>query len=465
MSKDKNLPVNFLFILDSKLLRDGLTKIKKFVPTRSAINKVVDMIQLRVNSGRVYLEVNHYPYSGTNRVSLVIGKPEKRIGVGAVPLHFSSFNKAVSMGKGPLEISHKVPAEGDSAIIVDLKTKAGTKVSRKIKVQPEFDDIFSGKTFEFSKSVIVNNDELLRALRHILRATCGDGVPANYTNCVYFTIVDKAASRKGTYKGFAAGLYLISTDGRRLNYVRLAIGGAIKGKDINSLVNVQGLNALLPVISGADGISLQMRIAEKEKFSATPRKPNEKPEMEKYNWGLDFNAPEFTASLFCLDTPYPDWVKVLPENEPKLKLRFNAPDYIEAIKAVSDISRTRTGRDLIGFHFEDGHLVIRAKDDETKDEATSRIPAEIISGEPDKMFVCVNYVYAQEAVLDETGEVTLECHGVLQPLVFNGTFERVGIVMPVNNEPKGGGSGLLEVPEHVIKANKTEEDPESGTTD
>ena len=479
MTKKNSSQVNFSFEIDSKVLRDALTKIKKFIPPGStALKKFVDVMQLRVTGlGRVFLDVNQYPRSGGNRISLVLAEPETITGSGIVPLHHSSLTKAIKLGKGLLELRHEGPTTGDSSVAIDFKTKTGSRVSRKIKVQSEFGEIFSEKILadsEFSESALVENNELRRALKHILRSIDLENCISNYTGSVSVMVIDTAASKKGTYKDFPIGLYLVGTDGRRLHYVRLVNSGDAKSKDINLLVNAEGFNALLPILGGEDGVALKTRTAKKEKYCVSfeyaqqavededgevvdrAKHPDHKTGVERYAWGLEFDAPGFTASFSAVDTPYPDWIKVLPEGEPTLTLRFNAPDYVEAIKAVSDIAKTRTGRDAIGLHVEqlpDGkYLVIQAKEPETGDEASSRIPVEIIQGEPYRIFSCVSFKYAQQAVEDEDGEVTVKFYGEghLNPLVYTGTFDRHSIVMSVNNISKSDDP-LFEIPKKIVK--------------
>ncbi|MCX6646606.1 MAG: DNA polymerase III subunit beta, partial [bacterium] len=141
------------------------------------------------------------------------------------------------------------------------------------------------------------------------------------------------------------------------------------------------------------------------------------------------NGGKVEIITHLLDTPYPDYEKVIPE-ETQGQLTVDRNRLIAGLRQVGILARQQDGRDMSVLETTDDHLKISAKA-ESEGKAEVEVPIER-EGEPLK--VAFNYQYLLDPLLAvEDDKVTLKYSGSLEPgvLTIPSDPSYTYVVMPV----------------------------------
>jgi DNA polymerase-3 subunit beta len=130
-----------------------------------------------------------------------------------------------------------------------------------------------------------------------------------------------------------------------------------------------------------------------------------------------------------LDTPYPDYEKVIPESS-EGQLTIDRNRFITGLRQVGILARQQDGRDMSVLETTDDHLRISSKA-ESEGKAEVELPIER-EGEPLK--VAFNYQYLLDPLLAvEDDKITLKYSGSLEPgiITIPSDDSYTYVVMPV----------------------------------
>jgi DNA polymerase-3 subunit beta len=123
------------------------------------------------------------------------------------------------------------------------------------------------------------------------------------------------------------------------------------------------------------------------------------------------DGTEVEIITHLLDTPYPDYEKVIPE-ESEGTLTIDRNRLVTALRQVGILARQHDGRDMAVLETSGDQLVISAKA-ESEGKAEVQVPVEI---DGEKMKVAFNYQYLLDPLLNiDEDNVTLSYAGSLDP--------------------------------------------------
>jgi len=224
-------------------------------------------------------------------------------------------------------------------------------------------------------------DRFLTNLRRTIFA-CSQEMPKNFTSGVLLNL-------KGST------LHVVATDGRRLAISTDSLPES-EPFDHPVLIPSKTMNELSRILAMDWGEMLELHLSENLALFKLS------------------NSAEIEIITHLLDTPYPDYEKVIPTKFEGV-LTLDRERFLTALKQVGILARQHDGRDMAILETIDDQLLISAKA-ESEGKAEVEIPAEI---EGEKLRVAFNYQYLLDplqAVDDD--RVTLSYSGSLEPGVL-----------------------------------------------
>ncbi len=233
-------------------------------------------------------------------------------------------------------------------------------------------------------------------LRRTIFASSMD-MPKNYTSGVLLNLAEGM-------------LQIVATDGRRLAMATDKIdtreGGA---KAV--LIPSKTMHELSRILSMGWKGDLELHLAEN---------------LAQFKLGDDGEVEIITH---LLDTPYPDFEKVIPESS-EGKLTIDRERLIGSLRQVGILARQQDGRDMAVLECNDDYLTISAKA-ESEGKAEVKIP---IERDGDPLKVAFNYQYLLDPLLAfEDDKLTLSYSGSLEPgiITIPSDDSYTYVVMPV----------------------------------
>ena len=129
----------------------------------------------------------------------------------------------------------------------------------------------------------------------------------------------------------------------------------------------------------------------------------------------------------CIDTPYPDYDKVIPESC-ESRFRVDLAATLESLDALTPVATQQDGRDMVIVNA--NSVLTLSAESESMGSAKAEVSCEHIAG-PESNFA-LNIIYFGETLKLADGEILMSNSSKLEPAVFEfpGT-ERVAVVMPV----------------------------------
>jgi len=233
-------------------------------------------------------------------------------------------------------------------------------------------------------------------LRRTIFASSMD-MPKNYTSGVLLNL------REGM-------LQIVATDGRRLALATDKLESREEGEKAVLIPSktMHELNRILGM--GWEG-DLELHLAEN---------------LAMFKLG-DGGQVEIITHL--LDTPYPDYEKVVPEGS-EGSLTVDRERFIASLRQVGILARQQDGRDMAVLESDEDYLTISAKA-ESEGKAEVKVP---IEREGEKMKVAFNYQYVLDPLLAvDDDKVTFSYSGSLEPGVLRlpSDDSYTYVVMPV----------------------------------
>lgn len=239
-------------------------------------------------------------------------------------------------------------------------------------------------------------DRFMTNLKRTIFASSLD-MPKNYTSGILLKISDDI-------------LQIVATDGRRLAMVTDKLEGGHKGEKM-VLIPSKTMHELLRILGMNWEGDLELHLSEN---------------LALFRLGENGEVEIITH---LLDTPYPDYEKVIPE-ETKGSLTVDRNRLIASLRQVGILARQQDGRDMSVLETTDDHLKISAKA-ESEGKAEVEVPIER-EGEPLK--VAFNYQYLLDPLLAVDDEkIVMKYSGSLEPgiITIPSDDSYTYVVMPV----------------------------------
>ena len=250
---------------------------------------------------------------------------------------------------------------------------------------------------EEEEVLTLSADRFLTDLKRTIFA-CSMEMPKNFTSGVLLSL-----------KG--GELQVVATDGRRLAVSTDKLDADRVESDRAVLIPAKTMQELSRIISmGWEG-KLELHLAE-----------------NLAQFKLDGDT-EIEIITHLLDTPYPDYKKVVPEKS-EGSLSIDREKFLKSLRQVGILAKQHDGRDMAVLEISGDHLTISAKA-ESEGKAEVQIP---VKRSGDEMKIAFNYQYLLDPLLAvDDEEISLEYSGALDPgvvtLPSDGSFTYV--IMPV----------------------------------
>jgi DNA polymerase-3 subunit beta len=222
-------------------------------------------------------------------------------------------------------------------------------------------------------------DRFLMSLKRTTFA-CNVEMPKNFTSGVLVNL-----------KG--GSLQIVATDGRRLAVSSDELKGGRVESDRAVLIPAKTMQELSRILAMGWQGNLEMHLAENLA-------------LFKLGDGADV---EIVTHL--LDTPYPDYEKVIPEETTGM-VTVDRNRLMTALKQVGILARQHDGRDMAILETSDDQLIISAKA-ESEGRAEVQVPVEI---DGDKLKIAFNYQYLLDPLMNiDDDKILLSYSGSLDP--------------------------------------------------
>ena len=143
--------------------------------------------------------------------------------------------------------------------------------------------------------------------------------------------------------------------------------------------------------------------------------------------GLRFRFNKHTSAIIKLVSGNPpDWLKLIPKDDPILRVQVLATDLELAVRKVMGVAKE--GKDMACLAFEDGKAVVSAKADGQEVETSFKTYS--YEGEPNKMGLSVSYLLRY--LSGKEGIVTISWTGNTAPVAFLSRNDPRVLIMPMN---------------------------------
>jgi DNA polymerase-3 subunit beta len=386
--------------IDNLNLRQALALIRKF-RNKCAFLPILNYIRIRNSRGYYHLESYDMATGVTIRIPAIADTPSFNTLV-----QFDNLEKLVGKLKGQdIGIEYKA---GKLAISSDR-----TAFNLPTKLQKDFPRLPDPGADPINAQSVIPFDSLVSALKFNLPAT--DTEVKNFPSGALFSYTGTEIPPKDS-------LAIVTTDGRRLHRNLNIRGHHRVNADIPD--RIQGCIVPVDFLDRLSRISLPGNPSVKFTFTD--------------NIGTA-TIPDYDISLVfhMLDTPYPDYDKVIPEDFTE-RCILSTPEVIQAIDTLSVIASQQDGRDMFVFRHEvkSDNLTIAALSDSTGAGTVSLSAPILQHGSIDysgPALFALNYLYFQDSIKAGNGKVEMEYSGSLEPVVFRypGLPDRLSVIMPV----------------------------------
>ncbi|MFH1676606.1 MAG: DNA polymerase III subunit beta [bacterium] len=257
---------------------------------------------------------------------------------------------------------------------------------------PRLPDLGDGK-----EVVTLNIVKFLTNLKKTIFASSFE-MPKNYTSGILLSI-------KGD------NLQIVATDGRRLALVSDNLG--VEGRSFEKAVLIPSktMNELARILGMGHEGSVDLRLSENLALFKLS------------------DGSEIEIITHLLDTPYPDYQKVIPEGS-EGTITIDKNRLIESLKQVGILARQQDGRDMAVLECTGDKLLISSKA-ESEGKAEVEVPIERDGAE---MKIAFNYQYLLDPLLAvEDDTITLSYSGSLEPGVLKTPSDPsyTYVIMPV----------------------------------
>jgi len=143
--------------------------------------------------------------------------------------------------------------------------------------------------------------------------------------------------------------------------------------------------------------------------------------------GLRFRFNKHTSAIVKLvDGNPPDWLKLIPKDDPILRVQVLAADLELAVRRVMGVAKE--GKEMARLAFEDGKAVVSAAADGHEVETSFKTYAS--EGEPNKMGISVSYLL--QYLRGKDGIVTISWTGGTSPVAFHSLNDPRVLIMPMS---------------------------------
>jgi DNA polymerase III subunit beta len=224
-----------------------------------------------------------------------------------------------------------------------------------------------------------------RFLVNLKRTTfaCNVEMPKNFTSGVLVNLKQNV-------------LQVVATDGRRLAVSSDELTGTRNESDRAVLIPAKTMQELSRVLAMGWGDTLELHLAENLALFRLK------------------DVAEVEIITHLLDTPYPDYEKVIPEDSTGT-LTVDRNRLIAALRQVGILARQHDGRDMAVLEAANDSLMISSKA-ESEGKAEVKVPVEI---DGERLKVAFNYQYLLDPLLAvEEDNIALSYSGSLDPGVI-----------------------------------------------
>ena len=144
--------------------------------------------------------------------------------------------------------------------------------------------------------------------------------------------------------------------------------------------------------------------------------------------GLRFRFNKHTSAIVKLvDGNFPDWRKLIPKDDPIVKVQLLGAELELAVRKIMGVAR-ESKTDMARLAFEDGKAVVSAKADGQEVETSFKTYS--CEGEPIKMGLSVPYLLSY--LSGKGGIVTISWTGGTAPVAFLSRNDPRVLIMPMN---------------------------------
>ena len=374
-------------IIDTNELKNTLKAVKPFISTKGRTLPVLENIVIDATTSPV--TVTGYEWDTGTAIRFTVDAVCHESG--SCLVNHKGLAGIVSKADGTVTLT-----SNDSGVSIEFDATTFNLKSKSVDDYPILPDAwFSEICFS------ITSKDFTDAVNHVAVAT-GDRMPRNYTSGILFDI------RKGdTCYGI---INFVGTDGRRLHHVENQDPVYADATVLMDTETVRRISKLSPKASD------EMRFG-------IIRKSDDEPTHLAWEVG---NVQGFTT---ILDTPYPEWRRVIPDGFTGL-IQVDADKLARIVDRVSPIAKEHDGRDMIRLHG-NGVMTVSASA-ESRGTGQASIACNHIAG--DDLLVGLNYGYFLDILKLHKGEtVAVNYQGELDPILLRSTVgdSRESILMPV----------------------------------
>ena len=398
--------------MKTKEIKTACKRVKAFVNTSRPTLPILACVKIESNGSSLAMTA----YNMEVGVGIVVTLPDASAGTFATCVKFADLEKIIGKLKSDsLELSATERTEttcdrvynaesgrresvSETEKVIDLTVRsAGLSFTLNGRPASDF-PILPGPSGDILASTACEYGRLAGELAFVLKATNHD-TPRNFTSGVLFDFRPET-------------LILVGTDGRRLHEAKIT---GPHTQDSESPIK-----SFLPPVMALDSL-LKLNLD-----------PADMIELAFYEALLCWKAPDAGVSgvIHLLDTPYPDYEKVIPEMTNVFRLDSKVT--VQALDALSIIAHEHDGRDMVVINA-NGRLNLSVKS-ETVGKADADLPLTHVQGGPDTL-VALNIDYFTDilkACESRDGSMTMSNADPLEPCRFDyPDSDRIAVLMPV----------------------------------
>jgi len=378
--------------IDSKNLTDTLKAVKPWVSTKC---RIPIMEYIRIDADNHGTHFTAYEFNSGAAIRFPVESYVSRNGVCTV--RFRDLQDVTNKSTGEVAIEFDDIAK----LTVSYDSTSFTLKAKSVGEFPNLPNAWFGlASDESNESFATRFSEFVRAVDHVHIAT-GDDPRKNFTSGILFDV--------NPGESFAVG-----TDGQRLHFVSLsgviADSGWIALVDADIVRKISRLN-----VDANDPIQFGRRYIQNSAGDDTCM--------------FAFTVDDIEGFVPIMDTPYPEWRKVIPDNQPGA-LEVASDVLYKSIDRLSPICKADDGRDYVKLSG-NGTLTISAHA-ESKGDGQSTLKCDHVSG--NDLLVGLNYSFMLDTLKLHKGEtVRLTYADALDPIVIRSAHDdtRTSILMPV----------------------------------
>ena len=381
--------------IDSKNLTDTLKAVKPWVSTKC---RIPIMEYIRIDADNHGAHFTAYEFNSGAAIRFPINADSYPSGYGTCIVRFRDLQDVTNKSTGEVAIEFddiaKLTVSYDSTSFILKAKSVGEFVNLPNAWYAQTSDGACKESFGTRFS------EFVRAVDHVHIATEANS-RKNFTSGILFDV--------NPGESFAVG-----TDGQRLHFVSLsgviADSGWIALVDADIVRKISRLN-----VDANDPIQFGRRYIQNSAGDDTCM--------------FAFTVDDIEGFVPIMDTPYPEWRKVIPDNQPGA-LEVASDVLYKSIDRLSPICKADDGRDYVKLSG-NGTLTISAHA-ESKGDGQSTLKCDHVSG--NDLLVGLNYSFMLDTLKLHKGEIVrLTYADALDPVMIRSAHDetRTSILMPV----------------------------------